>query len=88
MTPTTETTCRRSAWHWAGPIFGVLWLGLPLADFAGSDPSGAQIALVAAGLPAFAYLFLTAVMGPPPQLGRIAGMVAVAALLTLAAVDS
>ena len=90
MTSTTETTCRRAPlWAWAGATFGLLWLGLPLADFIDSDPSGVQIALVAAGLPAFGYLFLTGVLGPPQRLlPRLAGMVAVAVLLTLAALDS
>jgi two-component system, NarL family, sensor histidine kinase DesK len=89
MTSTTETTSRRAPlWAWAGAIFGLLWLGVPLAEFAGSDPSSVQIALVAAGLPAFAYLFLTGVMGPPGRLlPRLAGMVAIAVVLTLAALD-
>jgi two-component system, NarL family, sensor histidine kinase DesK len=90
MTSTTETTCRRAPlWAWAGTIFGLLWLGPLVANFAGSDPSGVQIALVAVGLPAFAYLFVTGVMGPPQELlPRLAGMVAIAVVLTLAALDS
>lgn len=86
MTGQNETSSNcRPAWFWAGPVFGLLWLAAPLAVFAFSDPSPAQIALVAVGLPLFAYLFLTAVWSPRPQWDRLAGMVVVAVVLTLAA---
>ena len=44
----------------AGPasIFGLLWIVVPVVEFAGTDPSAWQVALVAAGLVAFAPCFL------------------------------
>jgi two-component system, NarL family, sensor histidine kinase DesK len=74
-----------SFWYWAGAIFGLLWLAAPLVAFAFSDPSPLQIALVAVGLPAFAYMFLTAFRWPTPRWDRLVGMVVVAVVLTLAA---
>jgi two-component system, NarL family, sensor histidine kinase DesK len=86
MTSTKNTTrMGPPAWHYAPPIFGLLFLAGPLVAFGFSDPSPAQIALVAAGLPLFAYLFLTAVWGPSPRWERLVGMVVVAVVLTLAA---
>ena len=86
MTSRNETTCKKPpVWYWAGPIFGLLWLAAPLVAFVFSDPTPVQIALVAVGLPAFAYLFLTAVWWPTPRWGHLAGMVVVAVVLTLAA---
>jgi two-component system, NarL family, sensor histidine kinase DesK len=83
----TNDTMRKGAtgWYWAGAIFGLLWLAAPLVAFAFSDPAPVQIGLVAFGLPAFAYLFLTAVRSPTPRWDRLAGMVVVAVVLTLAA---
>jgi two-component system sensor histidine kinase DesK len=59
----THTNCetapgRTRALRWAAPVFGLLWLWAPTVDFALSDPSAWQGVLVAAGLAAFAPLFL------------------------------
>jgi two-component system, NarL family, sensor histidine kinase DesK len=86
MTSRNETAWKSApGWERAGAIFGLLWLAAPLVAFATSDPSPVLIALVAVGLPAFAYLFLTAVLRPLPRWDRLAGMVVVAVVLTLAA---
>ena len=74
-------------WSWAGPIFGVLWVLAPTAAFAASDPEGWQVALVAAGVSAFAPLFLLAVRTERPVLRPVLGMLTIAVVLTLAADD-
>jgi two-component system sensor histidine kinase DesK len=75
-------------WSWAGPVFGALWVLAPTAAFAATDPSWWQVALVAAGVPAFAALFLLAVMTRRPVLRPVLGMLAIAVVLTLAADDA
>src|ERR1041384_4565270 len=74
---------------WAGgvgaPVFGALWLAAPVVGFAATDPAGWQIALVAAGVPGFAALFLLVTMTERPVLNPVAAMLAIAVTLTLAA---
>jgi hypothetical protein len=53
-----------------------------------SDPSVWQWVLAAAGLLAFAGLFLQVVMTEPALLVRLAAMLAISVVLTLAAIDS
>ena len=74
-------------WNWAGPVFGALWVLAPTAAFAATDPSWWQVALVAAGVPAFAALFLLVVMTQRPVLKPAFAMLAIAVVLTLAADD-
>jgi len=74
-------------WSWAGPVFGVLWVLAPTVAFALSDPAAWQVAIVAAGVPAFAALFLLVVMTRRPVLRPVLGMLAIAVVLTLAADD-
>jgi two-component system sensor histidine kinase DesK len=79
---------RPSAWAWAGAVFGVLWVALPVVDLASSDPSAWQLALAGAGVPAFAAMFLYVVMTRRPLLVPLGAMLAIAVTLTLAAHDS
>jgi two-component system, NarL family, sensor histidine kinase DesK len=93
MTHATDTHRSRErtppfGWAWAGPIFGLLWLGLPAAYFASAEPEAWQWPLAGAGLLAFAWLFLRAVMTPGEPVRPVAAMVAISVLLTLAAHDS
>lgn len=74
--------------RWVAPVFGLLWLWAPTVDFALSDPSAWQVILVAAGLAAFAPLFLLAVATRRPVLPPVLGMLAISAALTLAADDA
>jgi two-component system sensor histidine kinase DesK len=73
------------AWSVAGPVFGALWLAAPVVAFGATDPAGWQIALVAAGVPVFAALFLYVVMTEQPVLKPVAAMVTIGVTLTLAA---
>jgi two-component system, NarL family, sensor histidine kinase DesK len=74
-----------SRWvRWGGPIFGLLWLWPLVFAFAESDPSGGEIAAVAAGLAAFSAAFLLAVMTDRPLLPPVLVMLAIAIALTLA----
>jgi two-component system sensor histidine kinase DesK len=75
-------------WAVAGPIFGLLWAAVPVVDFAGSDPSAWQIALVVAAMPVFAYFFITVVTTERPWLPGVVMMTALSVVLTLAALDS
>jgi two-component system, NarL family, sensor histidine kinase DesK len=75
-------------WAVAGPVFGLLWAAVPVADFAGSDPSAWQIGLVAVAMPVFAYFFLTVVRTERPPLVGVGAMTALSVVLTLAALDS
>jgi len=68
-------------------VFGLLWLWAPTVDFALSSPSGWQIVLVAAGLAAFAPLFLLVVMTRRAIPWPLLGMLVVSVALTLAADD-
>src|SRR5262245_18814368 len=70
--------------HWAAPVFGILWLWPLVLAFAMSDPSTGEIAAVAAGLAAFAALFLIAVIGTGPVLYPVLAMLAISVALTLA----
>jgi two-component system, NarL family, sensor histidine kinase DesK len=72
----------------AGPLFGAAWLWTPVADWATSDPEGWQIPLVAAGIAAFAPLFLYTVMTRRPVLPPVLAMLAIAVALTLGVHDS
>ena len=86
----THSNCEPAAkwartWGWALPVLGLLWLWAPTVDFALSEPSAWQIVLVAAGLAAFAPLFLLAVMTRRPVLWPVLGMLAISVALTLAA---
>jgi two-component system, NarL family, sensor histidine kinase DesK len=81
--------CRRAPWWtWAASVWGLLWLALPAVDLGLSDPSVWQWVLAGAGLLAFAALFLQVVMTQRPLLVRLAAMLAIAVVLTLAAIDS
>ena len=70
-----------------GPVFGALWLAAPVVAFGFTDPAGWEIALVAAGVPVFAALFLHVVMTARPVLKPVVAMLAIAVTLTIA-VDS
>jgi two-component system, NarL family, sensor histidine kinase DesK len=87
---TTSETIPRSArfWSWAGPLFGLLWIAGPVVAFATDHPSAWQIALVAAGVAAFAPLFMYSVMTRRAVLPPILAMLAIAITLTLVASDS
>ena len=71
--------------HWAGSVFGILWLWPLVLAFAVSDPPAAEIAMVGAGLAGFAALFLLTVMTPRPLLPHVLAMLTIAVALTLAA---
>jgi two-component system sensor histidine kinase DesK len=71
-------------WRIAGPVFGAAWLAAPTVAFAVSDPTSWEIALVAAGIPAFAALFLYTVMTERPVAPPVLAMLAIAIGLTLA----
>ena len=89
MTDANETKCAPPfAWAWVGPIFGLLWLGLPVAYFASDEPAAWQWPVAAAGVLAFAWLFLLVVMTPREPLAPLAAMVAISIALALAAHDS
>jgi two-component system, NarL family, sensor histidine kinase DesK len=93
MTQTTEnnsTGSRRRApwWTWAAPLWGLLWLALPVVDLAGSDPAVWQWAIAGAGVLAFGALFLDVVMMRRPLLVPLAAMLAISVTLTVAAIDS
>jgi two-component system sensor histidine kinase DesK len=78
-----------SRWvRWGGPVFGLLWLWPLVFAFAESDPSAGEIAAVAAGLAAFAALFLIAVMSSRALLPPVLGLLAISVVLTLAVDDA
>jgi two-component system sensor histidine kinase DesK len=83
----TAWCSRRALWQWGGPVFGLLWAAWPVVDFARSDPSAWQVALVAAGMVVFAYGFLAATAMQRPLLGPLVAMLVVSVTLTLAAHD-
>ncbi len=70
-----------------GPVFGALWLAAPVVAFGFTDPAAWEIALVAAGVPVFAALFLHVAMTARPVLKPVVAMLAIAVTLTIA-VDS
>ena len=74
--------------HWAGSVFGILWLWPLVLAFAVSDPPAAEIAMVGAGLAGFAALFLLTVMTPRPLLPHVLAMLTIAVVLTLAVDDA
>jgi two-component system, NarL family, sensor histidine kinase DesK len=86
---TYDINCRQaSVLSWAAPIFGLLWLVVPVVDFAANgDPAAWQIALVAVGLPVFAWQFVELVTLRRPLLRPLIGMLAISVALTLAAYD-
>jgi two-component system sensor histidine kinase DesK len=90
MTQTTDTTarCRRPWWAWAAPVWGLLWLAIPLIDLSASDAGAWRWVLAGAGLIGFSALFLHIVMTERPLVVPLAAMAAVATILTLAAIDS
>jgi two-component system, NarL family, sensor histidine kinase DesK len=71
-------------WHVAGPVTGVAWLAAPTLAFALSHPSAWEIVLVAAGIAAFAPLFLYMVMTDGPVAAPVLAMLGIAVTLTLA----
>jgi two-component system sensor histidine kinase DesK len=77
-----------SVWAWAAPVFGLLWLALPTIDFALSEPSWWQIALVGGGLLVFGYAFLAVTAMERPIREPVIAMLAISVVLTLAAQDS
>jgi len=86
MNTTLPNTARWARfWGVAGPVFGVSWLWAPTLAWATTDPPGWQIALVAAGIAAFAALFLYVTMTARPVAGPVLAMLAIAVTLTLAA---
>jgi two-component system, NarL family, sensor histidine kinase DesK len=91
-TDCTDPSMTHRGWprilNWAGPLFGLMWIAVPTIDFAGSDPSVWQVALVAAGLAAFAYAFLAVTAMERPVREPVVAMTAIAIVLTLAAQDS
>jgi hypothetical protein len=82
--------CRRlRVFEWAAPVFGLLWLVVPVVDFAdNADPAAWQVALVAAGLAAFAWQFLEVVTLRRAVLRPVIAIVAISVTLTLVAYDS
>ena len=74
--------------HWAGPLFGILWLTPLVVAFAVSDPAGWEIALVASALAGFAALFLLTVMSDRPPLVPVLAMLAISVVLTLVVDDA
>jgi two-component system, NarL family, sensor histidine kinase DesK len=87
--PNRARWCSHAAiWAWAASAFGLLWLALPTVDFAGSDPSAWQVALVAVGLLVFGYAFLSVTAMERPLLAPVAAMLVVSVALTVAAQDS
>jgi two-component system sensor histidine kinase DesK len=80
---------RRPPWEWAASIFGLLWIGLPVADLVvNEDPSAWAVVLVGLALIAFASQFLIVVMTTRPLREPLLAMVAISVALTLAAIDS
>jgi two-component system sensor histidine kinase DesK len=77
-----------SAAAWAGAVFGVLWLALPVVDLASSDPSVWQVGAAGAGALVFAVMFLAVVMTQRPLFPPLVAMLAISVTLTLAAVES
>jgi two-component system sensor histidine kinase DesK len=80
--------CGGRAWAWAAPAFGLLWLALPAVDFASSEPSAWQVALVSVGLPVFAYAFFAVTAMERPLRGPLIAMLVISVALTVAALDS
>ena len=74
--------------HWAGPLFGILWLWPLVAAFAVSDPAGWEIAVVAGGLTGFSALFLFTVMTDRAPLYPVIAMLAISVVLTLVVDDA
>jgi two-component system sensor histidine kinase DesK len=79
---------RTSAWTWAATSFGLLWIAAPTVDFALAEPDAWQVALVAAGLPVFAYSFLAVTAMWRALLRPMVAMLVVSVVLTLAAQDT
>jgi two-component system sensor histidine kinase DesK len=79
---------RASIWAWAAPAFGLLWLALPTVDFASSEPSAWQVALVSVGLPVFAYAFFAVTTMERPLREPLIAMLVISVALTVAALDS
>jgi two-component system, NarL family, sensor histidine kinase DesK len=84
----TINVCWPRVWGVAGPVFGVLWLWVPVVDWAVSDPAAWEIPVVAIGIAAFAALFLAAVMTRRPVLPPVLAMLGLAVALTLGVHDS
>jgi two-component system sensor histidine kinase DesK len=87
--PLQAGDCRRpTLLTWAATSFGLLWIAVPTVDFATSEPDAWQVALVAAGLPVFAYSFLrvAAMWRALPR--PLIAMLVVATTLTVAAHDT
>jgi two-component system, NarL family, sensor histidine kinase DesK len=84
----TERRSRRRILAWAAPVFGLLFLAAPTVAAATSDPTALEVALLAAGLPSFAWLFLTVAMTERPPLVPLAAMTVIAVALTLTAESS
>ena len=57
---------RHAGWRrWAGAAFGMLWLLIPIADLAQSDPSPGHVALAAVGSVTFVAFYLGRAMRWP-----------------------
>jgi two-component system, NarL family, sensor histidine kinase DesK len=80
--------CGGRVWAWAAPAFGLLWLALPTVDFASSEPSAWQVALVSVGLPVFAYAFFAVTTMERPLREPLIAMLVISVALTVAALDS
>jgi len=73
---------------WAATLFGLSWVAAPAVAFTTTDPSPWQVALVAAGLPAFAYLFLSVAMTRRAPVVPLVAMTVISVALTLGAESS
>ncbi|NLT07102.1 MAG: sensor histidine kinase [Solirubrobacterales bacterium] len=81
---TTTDRRRRRLLRWAAPALGVAWLWPLAIAFAVSEPTGGEIALVAAGLATFGIVFLLAADGRALAV-TVPALLAIATALTLTA---
>jgi two-component system sensor histidine kinase DesK len=77
----------RTGWpRYIGPLLGLLWLAIPIVHSVQSEPSAIELVLMAVGLTAFGYLYLSRVgtwsEGLRGPLASVVGMVVVATVLT------
>ena len=83
----------RTGWpRYIGPLLGLLWLAIPIVHTLQSEPSPGEVVVMAVGLTAFGYLYLSRVgtwsEGLRGPLVSVIGMVVVATVLTLAVEES
>ncbi len=78
----------RGPGRWLGPLIGLAWLAIPMADLFASKPASWELALAFLALGAFGslYVFQVARRGDAPraQLVFLVGLLVLAAALTLA----